>query len=97
MAQVEVRGVGPFQQIFGQRWISVEVPPNSPLNVLFNELDRRFGGRVGSLLRSIEGTWNDRARLFLFLNGRDIRFLQRRDPPLRDGDTVLFLPVLAGG
>ncbi len=79
MAQVEVRGVGPFQQIFGQRRISVEVPPNSPLNVLIDELDRRFGGRVGGLLHSTEGTWNDGVRLFL--NGRDIRFLQRRAPP----------------
>jgi len=33
----------------------------------------------------------------IYLNDEDIRFLQRLETPLRDGDVVSILPALAGG
>jgi len=33
----------------------------------------------------------------IFLNDEDIRFLERMETPLRDGDVVAILPALAGG
>ncbi len=38
-----------------------------------------------------------RSHLIVFLNNEDIRFLCGLDTPLRDGDTVVLLPALAGG
>jgi MoaD family protein len=35
--------------------------------------------------------------LNIFLNNEDIRFLNGLDTPLREGDTVVLLPALAGG
>ncbi len=35
--------------------------------------------------------------LNIFLNNEDIRFLNGLDTTLRDGDTVVLLPALAGG
>lgn len=73
----------------------MEMPEGSTLKILISELDRRFGGKVGRRLFKENGAWNDGVRVFL--NGRDVRFLGRDEPPLTDGDIILFLPVLAGG
>lgn len=95
MPKAVVRGVGPFQKILGTRELSIEVPAESTLKNLIDELDRRFDGQIGRHLFIENGAPNDGVRVFL--NGRDVRFLNRRKTRLTDGDIVLFLPVLAGG
>jgi len=93
--KVEIRGVGPFQKIFGKRQISMEIPERATLKTVIRELDSRSDGKIGGLLFNENGTQNDSVRIFL--NGRDVRFLGQSEPPLTDGDIILFLPVLAGG
>ncbi len=38
-----------------------------------------------------------KSHINIFLNNEDIRFLNGLDTSLRDGDTVVLLPALAGG
>ncbi len=47
--------------------------------------------------RLFDGRGQVKPHLNVFLNNEDIRFLQGLDTPLRDGDTVVLLPALAGG
>ena len=95
MPKAVVRGVGLFQKILGAREISIEVPEENTLKCLISELDRRSDGQIGRHLFNENGTQNDGVRIFL--NGRDVRFLDKSKTRLTDGDIVLFLPVLAGG
>jgi molybdopterin synthase sulfur carrier subunit len=38
-----------------------------------------------------------RAFVNLFLNDEDVRFLQGKDTPLKDGDKLMIVPSIAGG
>ncbi len=64
---------------------------------------------VSQLVESLEQQWpgmknrlcdeSGQIRRFVnvFVNSEDIRFLQGRDTPLRDGDEVSIVPAIAGG
>ena len=59
------------------------------------ELDIKFDGRLSKRLYNQDGSPSNLVRIFL--NGRDIRFLEKKAIALSDGDIILLLPVLAGG
>ncbi|MCS7030786.1 MAG: MoaD/ThiS family protein [Gloeomargarita sp. SKYG116] len=64
---------------------------------------------VAELVESLERQWpgiknrlcdeSGQIRRFvnIFVNSEDIRFLQGRETPLRDGDEVSIVPAIAGG
>ena len=95
MPKAVVRGVGLYQKILGAREISIEMPEGTMLKGLITELDRRSDEQLNRHLFNENGTRNDGVRIFL--NGRDVRFLDKSETGLADGDIILFLPVLAGG
>ncbi len=67
------------------------------------------GSTVGELIDRIEDNYpgfasrvvdeNGDLRRFvnIYLNDEDVRYLGGKDTALKDGDTVSFLPALAGG
>lgn len=95
MPKAIVRGVASFEKILGVREIEFEIGPECTVNNLIAQLDTKFHGQLGKILYKKDGQQSDTVRVFL--NGRDVRFLDQPDPLLKDGDIILFLPVLAGG
>jgi len=67
------------------------------------------GSNVGEVLRSLTGEFPDtEAQLFgedgelnryvnVYLNDEDVRVLQGLETAVKDGDTVVILPAMAGG
>jgi MoaD family protein len=67
------------------------------------------GGNVGEVLRSLTASHPDTAeQLFgeggelnryvnVYLNDEDVRVLQGLETAVKDGDTVVILPAMAGG
>jgi MoaD family protein len=67
------------------------------------------GGNVGEVLRSLTASYPDTAeQLFgedgelnryvnVYLNDEDVRVLQGLETAVKDGDTVVILPAMAGG
>ena len=67
------------------------------------------GGNVGEVLRSLTGEYPDTAdQLFdeggelnryvnVYLNDEDVRVLDGLETAVKDGDTVVILPAMAGG
>jgi molybdopterin converting factor small subunit len=47
--------------------------------------------------RLFDGQGQVKSHINIFLNNKDIRFLNGLDTHVRDGDTVVLLPALAGG
>ena len=72
---------------------SVEVEA-SDIAGLLRELELRFPG-IGERLRDKDG--NLRRLVGIYVNGENIHFLSGLDTPLRDGDEVSIVPVVAGG
>ncbi|HEY3131901.1 MAG TPA: molybdopterin-synthase adenylyltransferase MoeB [Acidobacteriota bacterium] len=67
------------------------------------------GKTIGELLRNLTSQYGDlkkhlfneegklRSFVNVYLNDEDIRYLQKEDTPLKDGDTVSIVPSIAGG
>jgi len=67
------------------------------------------GSNVGEVLRALTGEYPDtEAQLFgeggelnryvnVYLNDEDVRVLQGLETSVKDGDTVVILPAMAGG
>ena len=89
--------------------ITVNIP--TPLRKLTNnqaevELE---AGTIGQLVDGLEGAYGGMAEKLLdeggeirryvniFVNDEDIRFLDGKDTPLNDGDSVSIVPAIAGG
>lgn len=61
---------------------------------LMKALDAAHPG-LGKPLLDEQG--NLRRFVNLYVNGEDVRFLQNKDTPLKDGDEVSIVPAIAGG
>jgi molybdopterin synthase sulfur carrier subunit len=88
---VEVRLTANLQRLAGgQRSLQVEA---GTVGELLDRLEALFPGFKQNILE------DGQLRRFvnIYLNDEDIRFLQRLETPLRDGDVVSILPALAGG
>ncbi len=71
----------------------IEVP-GERVREAFDHLQADYPA-IGERLFDADG--QVRSHMLVFLNNEDIRFLEGLDTPLRDGDTVVLLPALAGG
>ncbi len=47
--------------------------------------------------RLLDDTGNLRRFVNVYVNEEDVRFLQKLDTPLKDGDEVSIVPAIAGG
>ncbi|MGB9766010.1 MAG: MoaD/ThiS family protein [Sulfurihydrogenibium sp.] len=75
----------------GQGEVTVEA---SNIAQLIDALEKEFPGMKERLVDE-----NGEIRKFVnfFVNDEDIRFLQGKDTPLKDGDVVAIIPAIAGG
>ena len=89
--------------------VNVLIP--TPLRKLTNEQETVSGsaGTIGSLLADLDTQFpglggrltdesgNLRRFVNIYLNEEDIRFLNGKDTPVQDGDSVSIVPAIAGG
>ena len=75
----------------GQREFSAE---GATVAELITNIDSQYPGFLGQIA-------NDEGELHRFvnvyINDEDIRYLSGKETPVSEGDTVSFLPALAGG
>ncbi len=61
---------------------------------LIDDLENNFPGIKG---RICDEAGKVRRFINIYVNEEDIRFLQRDETPLKDGDEVSIIPAIAGG
>jgi MoaD family protein len=88
---VEVRVTANLQELVGgQRSVQGE---GSTVRELLDDLDSRYTGFKGLLVTDGEL----QHFVNIYLNDEDIRFLEKLNTPLKEGDTLAILPAVAGG
>ncbi|TAK79747.1 MAG: MoaD/ThiS family protein [Dehalococcoidia bacterium] len=75
----------------GQRAFPAE---GGTLGALIENIERAYPGFAGQIM---DENGNIRRFVNVYLNDEDVRYLGGKATPLKDGDTVSFLPALAGG
>lgn len=92
MASVEVRLPAMLQKMAGgEKMVRTEA---ATVRDLVSALNTQYPG-VADRLITEEGTLH--RFINIYKNDEDIRFLDRLDTPLGEGDVVSILPALAGG
>ena len=87
---VEVKVTSVLQKVTGAKVVQGE---GGTVSELIANLDGRYPGfrdqimQDGSLHRFVN----------IYLNDEDIRYLDKLETPLKDGDSISILPALAGG
>jgi sulfur-carrier protein len=71
----------------------VEVSPGT-IGSAIAELQAKFPGIQERL---VDDSGQVRRFVNVYVNEEDIRFLQNKDTPLKDGDDVSIIPAIAGG
>ncbi len=89
---VKVRIPTPLQKLTGDQAI-VEVDANN-IDGLLNGLEQTHPGIKE---RICDESGKVRRFVNVYLNEEDIRFLQKEETPVKDGDEVSIVPAIAGG
>jgi len=88
---VEVRVTANLQKMVGgKRSVQAE---GASVRELLDDLDGRYPG----FKKQIVTDGQIHRFVNIYLNDEDIRFLDKLDTPLKEGDTLSILPALAGG
>lgn len=89
---VNVRIPTPLRKLTNDEEL-VEVQPGTigsaitELQTKFPGIEARLVGEDGEVRRFVN----------VYVNEEDIRFLQNRETPLKDGDEISIIPAIAGG
>ena len=93
---INVKFFATFRDLLGLKELELEMEPGETLKLidLFEWLFQKFGEKFRN--RILEGG-NIRSQVTIMINGRNIKFLDGVNSPLKDGDTVALFPPVYGG
>lgn len=99
MISVKVKAVMDIADLFGCNEQVVSLPEGSRLSDLLDALGKKYGQTFAEILRKIYKNEKEKHNrdLHLFLNGRNIVFLEGLETKLNNGDELFFLSPVGGG
>jgi molybdopterin synthase sulfur carrier subunit len=89
---VEVRVTATLQKLVGGQ--KVVAGTGETVGEVLTDLEQRYPGFQTQVLTE-DGALHRFVNIYL--NDEDVRFLQKLDTPLQEGDVLSILPALAGG
>jgi molybdopterin converting factor small subunit len=91
---VEFLGFPTVSDVVGKNKLELDIPGNTVKDVI-DELIRVYGRKVRAAFYDEKGRFD--ATLQMALNGRDFIPADKQHTPLNEGDTLIFMLLLAGG
>ncbi len=92
MGKIKLRLLATLATVIGRREVETEA---SSLKEALGTLTVEYGDKFKRKVFDTAG--NPRRQIKIYVNGKDIRFLNQLDTLLNDGDEVLILPAVTGG
>ncbi|MFQ5999404.1 MAG: MoaD family protein [Candidatus Bathyarchaeia archaeon] len=92
MSKVKLRFLSTLATVVGRKELETEA---STLKEALDALTAEYGDKFKT--KVFDTTGNPKRQIKIYVNGKDIRFLNKLDTLLNDGDEVLILPAVTGG
>jgi MoaD family protein len=92
--RVEIVGVPMLSDVIGKKKFELNIPGQT-VKDLIEELIRKYGQKVRKVLYGERGTFDPMIQIAL--NGEKWIAADRHDTTLSEGDTLIFMILLAGG
>ncbi len=93
--KVNVKFLASVREVTGMHEMQFELHPGDTVETLLDTLESRFGADLKAAVGKPFEDENPRIRFLV--NGRDIDFLKGSETELKEGDTVVLIPPVAGG
>ncbi|MEM2846821.1 MAG: MoaD/ThiS family protein [Nitrososphaerota archaeon] len=91
--KIIVKTFATLREIFGGTgMLYLELPEGSTIEDLLKKLEEQYGSRL-----DISRLVGENPNVKVLVNGREIMYLDGLRTKLRDGDSVAFIPPVAGG
>lgn len=92
MGKVKITFYEALARATGEKEVEVEAPTlREALNRLTSKYGKHFKERI------YDETGNLRRFINIYVNGRNVRFLDLLDTTLKNGDSVSVMPAVSGG
>jgi len=91
---VELLGLPMISEVVGKKKLELEISGKTVKDVI-DELIKRYGKKVRDALYDAEGNFD--LMIQIALNGKSFIPVDKHDTSLNEGDTVMFMLLLAGG
>jgi molybdopterin converting factor small subunit len=91
---VEFLGLPMISEVLGKRKLELDISGNTVKDVI-DQLIRSYGKKVKDFFYDKEGNFD--VMIQITLNGKSLIPGNKHDTPLNEGDTLLFMLLLAGG
>jgi len=92
---VKVKFVGSFRSLAGRSAFELELKKIMPMSEVVKSLVRKIPSLSHVLVdASIE---TPKTSMLVLVNGKEISVLNRFDTVIKDGDEIVFVPVVHGG
>jgi molybdopterin synthase sulfur carrier subunit len=92
---VNVRFVGSFRGVSGKDSLALKFGRSVSLRVVVRRIVEQLPKLKSSLIDPESG--DPRTSMLVLVNGREIGVLSGLETPVKDGDEVVFVPVVHGG
>jgi len=92
MGKVKLRLLATLATAIGRKEVEAEA---SSLKEALDALTAEYGDKFKT--KVFDTTGNPKRQIKIYVNGRDVRFLNQLGTLLNDGDEVLILPAVTGG
>jgi MoaD family protein len=92
MGKVKLRLLATLATAIGRNEVETEA---SSLNEALYALTAEYGDKFKTKI--FDATGNLKRQIKIYVNGKDIRFINHLDTSLKDGDDVLIIPAVTGG
>jgi len=92
MGKTKITLYGALAEVTGEKTTDLEA---STLQEAINALTTKYGEYFKNRIYDEKG--NLRRFVNIYVNGKDIRFLDHLDTELNDGDNVSIIPAVGGG
>ncbi len=92
--RIEIVGVPMLSDVIGMKKFELDVPGKTVKDLL-EELIRKYGVKVRKVLYDEKGAFDPMIQIAV--NGEKWIPADRHDTTLNDGDTLIFMILLAGG
>lgn len=96
MIKVYVKFLGGLVERIGKKDLWVNLKSNSTIEELLNVLDNMMNRKVKSLIID-EKSGKVYSHIRILVNGRDITFFKGLKTIIKDEDSIIILPAVAGG
>ena len=93
--RIKIKFMGSFRSAAGESALELELEKIMPMSQVVKSIVRIIPNLSHALVdASVE---NPRTSMLVLVNGKEISVLNRFDTVIKDGDEIVFVPVVHGG